>query len=416
MFWPKLSPQKVKLRMFEALSKNANYRSEYILGIPGTHLDTEVFYDDAPFLKDAPFLSMFIANPNNIGCHTLEGEHEDIFKGSQEIELDLLRICAEEIFSAGKGQYDGYVASGGTEANIEALWIYRNYFVMENGARPEQIAVINSGDAHYSFPKACNLLSLKQIVIGVDNNTREMNIGELEQKIHAAIQDGIRYFIVVANLSTTLFGSVDDIDKITNVLNLFHLNYKLHVDASYGGFIYPFTNADSRYNFRNPNVSSITMDGHKMLQAPYGTGIFLVRKDMMAYVSTKEASYINGGDFTLSGSRSGANAACVWMILHMHGSVAWSVKMNQLLNKTLAVCNALDDMGIEYYRNPFLNIIAIKSKFVSPALAKQFYLVPDSHHKPLWYKLVMMPQVKEGIVEQFLSQLGNDLLYKRLEK
>ncbi|HOZ88521.1 MAG TPA: aspartate aminotransferase family protein, partial [Bacteroidia bacterium] len=100
MNWPKLSTQKIKLRVFEALGKNLNYRSENILGIPATYLDTDIFYDDAPFLKDAPFLSTLVANPNHIGCHTLEGEKEPIFKGSQEIERDLIRICAEEIFEA----------------------------------------------------------------------------------------------------------------------------------------------------------------------------------------------------------------------------------------------------------------------------------------------------------------------------
>lgn len=415
MYWPKLNAQKVKHKIFEALSKNANYRSEHILGIPGTYLDTEVFYDDAPFLKDAPFLSMFIANPNHIGCHTLEGEHESIFKGTQEIEKDLIRICAEEIFGAAPKSYDGYVASGGTEANIQALWIYRNYFVEEFNAGKDSIAVIYSADAHYSFPKACNLLNLKRIEIGVDSETREFSISELEKKLHEAINAGVKYFITVINLSTTMFGSVDDIDKITNVLNLFKVNYKLHVDAAFGGFIYPFTNADSRHNFSNPNVNSITIDGHKMLQAPYGTGIFLIRKNYMQYVCTQEASYVQGKDYTLCGSRSGANAACVWMILHMHGSVGWSVKMNQLLDKTSEVCTALEEMGVEFFRNPYVNIITIKSNYISAALAKKFYLVPNAHEHPSWYKIVMMPHVKQGILDQFLSQLSNELLYKRLE-
>lgn len=42
---------------------------------------------------------MLIANPNHIGCHTLDGEKEALFKGSQEIEKDLIRICAEEILA-----------------------------------------------------------------------------------------------------------------------------------------------------------------------------------------------------------------------------------------------------------------------------------------------------------------------------
>jgi len=411
MNWPKLSTQKIKFKIFDALSKNLNYRTENILGIPATYLDTEVFYDDAPFLKDAPFLSLLIANPNHIGCHTLDGEKEPIFNGSQEIEKDLIRICAEEIFAAEPGNYDGYVASGGTEANIEACWIYRNYFKQEFKASADEIAIIYSEDSHYSFPKAANLLGLSSIVFNVHDTTREVNIIDLEHKLLAEIKNGKKYFIVNINLSSTMFGSVDDIDKITYLLDLLNLNYKLHVDAAFGGFIYPFTNPNSKHNFNNPHVSSVTIDGHKMLQAPYGTGIFLVRKNMMQYVCTEEASYVQGKDYTLSGSRSGANAACVWMILHMHGSTGWTVKMNHLLDKTTSLCSSLDEMGVEYYRNPFLNIVTIKSRCISKALAHKFYLVPDDHENPKWYKIVVMPHVKSGILDNFLQQLHNEAVH-----
>ncbi len=414
MNWPKLSTQKIKLRVFEALGKNLNYRSENILGIPATYLDTDIFYDDAPFLKDAPFLSTLVANPNHIGCHTLEGEKEPIFKGSQEIERDLIRICAEEIFEAEPRSYDGYVASGGTEANIEACWIYRNYFIKERHAKPEEIVLLYSEDSHYSFPKAADLLALKSVVFGVNAETRETNIIDLEKKVLEQIKKGVKYFIVNVNLSTTMFGSVDDIDKITDLLDLIHADYKLHVDAAFGGFIYPFTKENSRHNFRNPHVSSITIDGHKMLQAPYGTGIFLVRKNMIPYVCTEQASYVPGKDYTLCGSRSGANAICVWMILHMHGSTGWMVKMNHLLDKTTSLCHALDEMNVAYYRHPQLNIVAIKSRYISIGLASKFCLVPDNHDDPKWYKIVVMPHVKQGVLDNFISQLSGELMYKNI--
>lgn len=410
MNWPKLTSQKIKLRIFEALSKNANYRSQSILGLPGTFLDTEIFYDDAPFLKDAPFMSTFIANPNHIGCHTLESGQEEMFAGTQEIEHDLIRICAEEIFGAEPHSYDGYVASGGTEANIEALWIYRNYFMQEEHAVPSEIGVVYSQDAHYSLAKGANLLGIRSIVFSVDENTREVNIEDLENKLKQAVKHGINYFIVVTNLSSTMFGSVDDIEKITNLFALQHLNFKLHVDAAFGGFIYPFTNADSKYNFHNPYINSVSLDGHKMLQAPYGTGIFIVRKNFMKYALTEEASYVKGKDYTICGSRSGANAVCIWMILHAHGSVGWAVKMNQLLDKTTNVCSALDELGVKYYRNPYVNIIAIRSEFISPNLAKRFYLVPDTHEgNPEWYKIVVMPHVKQGVLDDFLNHLSAEI-------
>jgi tyrosine decarboxylase / aspartate 1-decarboxylase len=415
MNWPKLSTQEIKLKIFEALGKNLNYRSELILGIPATYLDTEIFYDDAPFLKNAPFLSMLVANPNHIGCHTLNHEGEPIFKGTQQLEKDLIRICSDEIFGAEPNTCDGYVASGGTEANIEAQWIYRNYFIQEFQAKPEEIILVYSQDSHYSFAKAANLLNLNSLVFKVHEENRAVDLRDLETKLETAIKQGVKYFIVNVNLSTTMFGSVDDIGKITDLMNLLRLNYKLHVDAAFGGFIYPFTNPESKHNFKNPNVNSISIDGHKMLQAPYGTGIFLIRKDFMKYVCTSEASYVLGKDYTLCGSRSGANAACMWMILHTYGSVGWTVKMNQLLDTTTSLCSALDEMGVEYFRNPFLNMISIKSNYISAEIAKKFMLVPDDHDNPNWYKIVMMPHVKQGILDTFTSQLSDELLYKRIQ-
>ena len=409
MYWEKYSYEKIKHKVFEALSNNTNYNTEKVLGLPGTLLDSEVFYDDAPFLKDAPFLSTLIANPNHIGVHTLGDKHEDFFKGTHEIEKDLIKICAEEIFGAEPQSYDGYVASGGTEANIEALWIYRNFYLQEYKADLSDIAVIYSADTHYSIPKAINLLGVKGIEINVDEKTREINLKDLELILHDVLLAGYKYFIVNVNMSTTMFGSVDDINKIVDLLDLFHLNYKIHIDGAYGGFIFPFTNTENPFTFKNKAISSFSIDGHKMLQAPYGTGIFLIRKDFLKYVCTNEAGYVKGKDYTLCGSRSGANAVCVWMILRTHGSIGWSVKMHQLVDRANSICERLNDMGVKYFRHPDLNIVTIDANFMSGDLARKYHLVPDNHEeKPNWYKIVVMPHVKQGIIDKFLSELKNE--------
>ncbi|MBK8368652.1 MAG: aspartate aminotransferase family protein [Bacteroidetes bacterium] len=414
MFWEKYTYSQIKSKVFESLSKNTNYRTENIIGIPGTFLDTDIFYDDAPFLKDAPFLSTLIANPNHIGVHTLGDEHEDFFAGTHEIEKDLLKICAEEIFGAEPHSYDGYVASGGTEANIEALWIYRNFYLQEHQAKMSEIAVVYSTDTHYSIPKALDLLRIKGIELAVDQTSRQILIKDFEQKIEAALAKGVKYFIININMSTTMFGSVDDIDSITSFLNLLHINYKLHIDGAYGGFIFPFTNTNNSFNFKNKNITSFSIDGHKMLQAPYGTGIFLIRKEYMKYVCTNEAGYVKGKDYTLCGSRSGANAVCVWMILRIHGSVGWTVKMHQLVDKTTSICEKLDEWNVKYFRHPNLNIVTIRANYMSRELSMKYHLVPDNHEDPEWYKIVVMPHVKQGIIDNFLSELKNE--QKQLSK
>lgn len=121
-----------------------------------------------------------------------------------------------------------------------------------------------------------------------------------------------------------MFGSIDDPDIYSNALEKQGLEYRMHVDGAYGGFVYPFSNQRSAINFENEKISSFTIDAHKMLQAPYGTGVFLCRKGLIEYVLTEEAEYIEGMDLTVCGSRSGANAVAVWMILFTYGST-WMV-------------------------------------------------------------------------------------------
>lgn len=406
MYWSKYSHDKIKQVIFSALKENVNYDSQAILGLPGTYLDRETFYEDAPFLDDAPFLSTLISNPNHIGCHTLNPPVHDVFQGTQKIEVELIKLCAEQIFKGKTDEQDGYVAPGGTEANIQAMWIYRNFFMSEKNCSASEIAVVYSEDSHYSMPKGANLLNLRSIVLEVDPETRKIKQKEFEEKIIDAASNGIKHFIIVLNVSTTMFGSVDDIETIMLFLTSKNISFKLHIDAAFGGFIYPFTNPDNEFNFSNPHITSITIDGHKMLQSPYGTGIFLIRKGYMKYVCTDEAQYIPGKDYTLCGSRSGANAVAVWMILYIHGSDGWTAKMQNLSDKTTRLCSQLRLLDIEFFRNPFVNIIAIKSKYVPKEIVEKYHLVADSYEaEPKWYKIVIMPHVKQGVLDSLINDL-----------
>src|SRR5690606_29848491 len=158
--------------------------------------------------------------------------------------------------------------------------------------------------------------------------------------------NGIRYLIVHLTMGTTMFGSADDSKSFLEVVRKYFNNYFVHVDAAFGGFIYPFSSDERDLTFENPEISSVTIDGHKMLQSPYGTGIFLCRKNLIEYTQTEEASYVYGSDFTLCGSRSGANAISVWMILMLYGSEGWKNVISKLLKITNHVCHELDEMGV----------------------------------------------------------------------
>jgi len=403
--WIKRSTEDIKQRVFSALRQNANFYSTNILGVPASHLDGKVFPEDAPQLKDAPFLTTLIHNPNHIGCHTL-GDSESFFAGTQELEREVIRICAEDILHGEAHQQDGYIASGGTEANIQAMWIYRNLFIREFEANPEDILIIGSEDSHYSVVKGGNVLNVDVHLARVDPVERSIDPEALDQAIAEWVTKGKKYAIVVANMMTTMLGSVDDPEQYLAPLEKYGLAYRLHIDGAYGGFFYPFSHQKgSTLHFGNPKVSSVTLDAHKMVQAPYGTGIFLARKGLMKYVNTDQASYVKGLDATLVGSRSGANAVAVWMILNTYGPHGWYEKIQVLLLRTDWLCRQLDEMGIRYFRNSFSNIVTLYADDVDHNLAHRYGLVPDSHLQPNWFKIVVMDHVTVDKLEPFILQL-----------
>lgn len=406
-YWKKYSTETINKKIDKALKDSIDFVSNKGLGFPVSKLDPNVFFNNIAFLGDAPLLRSYIANPNNIGCHTY-GTSEAAFKGAQDLEKEVINVLAVDIFKAEPNTFDGYIATGGTESNIQALWIYRNLFMTDYQAKANEIVILSSEDTHYSIPKGSNLLQIDTVKIPVDFNTRIIIESELDSIIIQQKAKGKKYFIVVSNLATTMFGSVDDPDVYADYLNKHQCKFKIHVDGAFGGFIYPFSNVDSHINFTNQNISSITIDAHKMLQAPYGTGVFLCRKGLIHHTLTKEAKYVEGLDLTLVGSRSGANAIAVWLILFRYGPHGWFEKINTLLLRTNWLCKQLDAKGISYFRNPFMNIVTIKSEFVPENVAHQFGLVSATHDDSnQWQKIVVMDHVEVDDLELFIKALPN---------
>jgi glutamate/tyrosine decarboxylase-like PLP-dependent enzyme len=143
-----------------------------------------------------------------------------------------------------------------------------------------------------------------------------------------------------------------------------------------------------------------------MLQAPYGTGVFLCRKGLIENVLTKEAQYVDGMDLTLVGSRSGANAIAVWMILFSYGYYGWFEKINTLLLRTEWFVKQLNALNIEYFRDAYMNIVTIKSKYVPKSLAHKYGLVPETHDGTNnWYKVIMMDHVEIDDLLKFINDL-----------
>jgi glutamate/tyrosine decarboxylase-like PLP-dependent enzyme len=117
---------------------------------------------------------------------------------------------------------------------------------------------------------------------------------------------------------------------------------------------------------------------------------------------------VEGEDFTLIGSRSGANAVAVWMILVKNGPYGWQEKIFILQKRTDWMCRHLDALNIEFFRHPKSNIITIRSKYVPEEVATKYGLVPDNHSNPQWFKIVIMEHVTIEKLDMLIADLKRE--------
>ena len=239
-------------------------------------------------------LAMWI-NPNN---HALDGGRASSAM-EQEAVSEIARMFGWE-------SHLGHLASGGTMANLEALWIAGE---LNPGA-----TVLASSQAHYTHSRISAVLKLPYESIPCDRLGR-LDVEKLEERLKSG---GVG--TVVATLGTTATGSVDPLPGILRLREKY--GFRLHADCAYGGYYVLADNLDApaRAAFdRLQDVDSIVIDPHKHGLQPYGCGCVLFRDPAVGthyrhdspytYFSTKE---LHLGEISLECSRPGAAAVALW--------------------------------------------------------------------------------------------------------
>jgi tyrosine decarboxylase/aspartate 1-decarboxylase len=239
-------------------------------------------------------LAMWI-NPNN---HALDGG-----RASSAMEKEAVAEIARMF---GWETHLGHLTSGGTMANLEALWIA--------GQPNPGAAVLASSQAHYTHGRISAVLKLPFESVPVDDHGR-MNLEALETRL----KDG-GVGTVVATLGTTAVGSVDPLPEILKLRDRY--GFRVHADCAYGGYYVLADNlapeARAAYDCLN-RVDSIVIDPHKHGLQPYGCGCVLFRDPSVGvhyrhdspytYFSSKE---LHLGEISLECSRPGAAAVALW--------------------------------------------------------------------------------------------------------
>lgn len=189
----------------------------------------------------------------------------------------------------------GYIASGGTEANIQAVRAARN---RADVADPN---VVVSASAHFSFDKAASLLDVELRRAALDGARR------VDMEAMASLVDA-QTVLLVGVAGSTEYGRVDPIPAIAELAS--SIDAHCHVDAAWGGFHLPFT--DEAWHFGHASIDTMTIDPHKVGQAAIPAGGFLAREVSILDALAVETPYLETNHQpTLLGTRSGAGVASV---------------------------------------------------------------------------------------------------------
>ena len=168
----------------------------------------------------------------------------------------------------------GYLSPGGSIANMTAIIAARHH---QLGEEAHLGTVYTSEQTHHSITKAALHVGIprKQIrLLPVDSNYR-LDHDQAARAIEADRNSGLKPFLLVSHAGTTNTGAIDDLVKGRQLADKFSLWW--HVDAAYGGF-FMLTDRGRRRLVGMEAADSITMDPHKGLFLPYGTGCLLVKE------------------------------------------------------------------------------------------------------------------------------------------
>ncbi len=248
-----------------------------------------------PVARAAYAMAMSV-NPNN---HALDGG-----RASSAMELEAVAEIAA-MFGFPK-QHLGHLASSGTIANLEALWV-------AGLTRPGK-AIAASSQAHYTHTRISGVLGIPFVSIPVDDTNR-IDLAQLEILLQTK-----EIGTVVATLGTTATGSVDPLDELLILQQKY--GFRIHVDGAYGGYFTLASNlqpAARRAYDAIPQADSIVVDPHKHGLQPYGCGCVLFRDPAVGrfYKHDSPFTYFTSaalhlGEISLECSRAGAAAVALW--------------------------------------------------------------------------------------------------------
>jgi tyrosine decarboxylase/aspartate 1-decarboxylase len=280
----------------------------------------------------------------------------------------------------------GYVTSGGTEANVQAVRIARN----RASTRSPNVVVPES--AHFSFWKAAE-------VLGVELRTAPLLEYEANLEAVGELVDADTV-MVVGVAGTTEYGRVDPIPELVEIAA--GVDALTHVDAAWGGFVLPFTHHD--WDFSDADIDTMTVDPHKVGRAVVPAGGLLARGPELLDELSIDTPYLEShSQITLTGTRSGAGVASAAAVMEELWPAGYREQYESARENANWLAGALGDIGVGYVP-PELPIVAVDlAHDVVDDLRETGWRVSRTEAGEA--RVVMMPHVTRGMLREFVDDI-----------
>lgn len=226
---------------------------------------------------------------------------------------------------------------------------------------------------HAAFFKAGNYFGIKVHQVPCPAPDYKVHIPSVRRLINR------NTVLIVGSAPNFPHGIVDDIPALSRLA----VKYKipLHVDCCLGSFVIAFLKKagfpspyeeEGGFDFRQPGVTSISVDTHKYGFAPKGNSVLLYRNR-----SYRNHQYFifpewTGGVYaspSIAGSRSGALIAGCWVSLMSIGESGYVASCHQIMGAAKQFETAIREdpilsANLEVIGNPQVSVVAFASKNV----------------------------------------------------
>ncbi|MFJ2647992.1 pyridoxal phosphate-dependent decarboxylase family protein [Streptomyces sp. NPDC087420] len=282
------------------------------------------------------------------------------------LEESVLRWMARDVCGLPEGS-TGLLTTGGSMATFSAVVAARHQRLGEDltGGTAYVTAY-----AHHSVAKAARLAGIAARNVRTVPCTADlrMDTEAAAAMISADRAAGLRPFLLVGSAGTTGTGAVDPLPALAGLAEREDLWF--HVDAAYGGF-FRLTERGRRRLAGTERADSVTLDPHKTLFLPFGTGALVVRDPATLY-----AAHEGTGDYLQDlGSADGlpnyahlgpeltheVRGLRAWIPLHLHGVAAFRDALDEKLDLAERVHDRLAGLpALEVPWRPELSTVAFR--------------------------------------------------------